>query len=220
VKDPLLLLGWIVAAYLLLVCVAVAIAGRLGFDIPERARALWARSTLSSRGNAKWSAGPAGLLSLVYLASAAVAFLVWLPLRETDLPNLVPFASTTAPGDVRQLAVAAILGWALVVLNVVVAKQLIEALLPTEHGAGDKERDRIRMGAAIGVLERVLVVVLTLSGGPVAIGFVVAAKTLARFKKLEEDRDFAERYLLGTLASVTIALISALAAQLIWLRVV
>ena len=44
-----------------------------------------------------------------------------------------------------------------------------------------------------------------------AVGFVVAAKTLARFKQLD-DRQFAEYYLLGTLASVSIALGSALVA--------
>ena len=40
-----------------------------------------------------------------------------------------------------------------------------------------------------------------------AIGFVLAAKSLARFKQLD-DRDFAEKYLVGTLLSVLIALLS------------
>jgi hypothetical protein len=44
------------------------------------------------------------------------------------------------------------------------------------------------------------------------IGLVVAAKTLARFKQLD-DREFAEYYLLGTLASVTIAVATSLIAQ-------
>ena len=50
-----------------------------------------------------------------------------------------------------------------------------------------------------------------LTGSSAAVGFVVAAKTLARFKQLD-DRDFAEYYLLGTLASVAVAVGSALAA--------
>ena len=66
-----------------------------------------------------------------------------------------------------------------------------------------------RVGSTIGVLERILIVVFVLTGTDVAIGFVVAAKTLARFRLLD-DRDFAEYYLLGTLASVAIAIISAL----------
>ena len=70
----------------------------------------------------------------------------------------------------------------------------------------------LRIGAAIGILERIVIVTLVLSGALAGIGFVVAAKTLARFKQLE-DRRFAEYYLLGTLASVTVGLVSALVAQ-------
>jgi hypothetical protein len=70
-----------------------------------------------------------------------------------------------------------------------------------------------RVGATIGVLERILIVVFVLTGSEAAIGFVVAAKTLARFRLLD-DRDFAEYYLLGTLASVAVAIITALIARL------
>jgi hypothetical protein len=68
-----------------------------------------------------------------------------------------------------------------------------------------------RIGATIGILERLLIVTFVLTGSTAAIGFVVAAKTLARFKQLD-DRDFAEYYLLGTLASVSVALGSGLLA--------
>jgi hypothetical protein len=68
-----------------------------------------------------------------------------------------------------------------------------------------------RIGATIGVLERLLIVAFVLTGSTAAIGFVVAAKTLARFRQLD-DRDFAEYYLLGTLASVAVALGSGLLA--------
>jgi hypothetical protein len=50
-----------------------------------------------------------------------------------------------------------------------------------------------------------------MTGSTAAVGFVVAAKTLARFKQLD-DRDFAEYYLLGTLASVAVAIGSGLVA--------
>ena len=69
-----------------------------------------------------------------------------------------------------------------------------------------------RVGATIGVLERILIVVFVLTGSEAAIGFVVAAKTLARFRLLD-DRDFAEYYLLGTLASVAVAIVTALVAR-------
>ena len=67
------------------------------------------------------------------------------------------------------------------------------------------------MGATIGIIERLLIATFVLTGAEAAIGFVVAAKTLARFRQLD-DRDFAEYYLLGTLASVSVALGSALLA--------
>ena len=69
-----------------------------------------------------------------------------------------------------------------------------------------------RVGATIGVLERILIVVFVLTGSEAAIGFVVAAKTLARFRLLD-DRDFAEYYLLGTLASVAVAIVTALVGR-------
>jgi hypothetical protein len=69
-----------------------------------------------------------------------------------------------------------------------------------------------RVGATIGILERILIVVFVLTGSEAAIGFVVAAKTLARFRLLD-DRDFAEYYLLGTLGSVAIAIITALVGR-------
>jgi hypothetical protein len=70
-----------------------------------------------------------------------------------------------------------------------------------------------RVGATIGILERTLIVVFVLTGSEAAIGFVVAAKTLARFRLLD-DRDFAEYYLLGTLASVAVAIVTALVARM------
>lgn len=65
----------------------------------------------------------------------------------------------------------------------------------------------IRSGYLIGVLERIIILTLGLSGQTGAIGFVLAAKSLARFKQMD-DRNFAEKYLVGTLLSVFIALVS------------
>jgi hypothetical protein len=73
------------------------------------------------------------------------------------------------------------------------------------------EPPEARVGEAIGVLERLLIVVLVMVGGVASVGLVIAAKTLARFKQLD-DREFAEYYLLGTLASTSVAVISALIA--------
>ena len=68
-----------------------------------------------------------------------------------------------------------------------------------------------RIGATIGALERLLIVAFMLTGAEAAVGFVIAAKTIARFKQLD-DRGFAEYYLLGTLASVGVAISTSLVA--------
>ncbi|HEY7969500.1 MAG TPA: DUF3307 domain-containing protein [Candidatus Limnocylindrales bacterium] len=88
----------------------------------------------------------------------------------------------------------------------------------TEAAAATAARDALpraqtaRVGATIGILERILIVVFVLTGSEAAIGFVVAAKTLARFRLLD-DRDFAEYYLLGTLGSVAVAIITGLVGR-------
>jgi hypothetical protein len=88
----------------------------------------------------------------------------------------------------------------------------------TSNGEADILGERValpppaRVGATIGILERLLIATFVLVGAEAAIGFVIAAKTLARFRLLD-DRDFAEYYLLGTLASVSVAIITALVAR-------
>ncbi len=60
------------------------------------------------------------------------------------------------------------------------------------------------MGRTIGCLERTLVFSLVLFGQWGALGFVIAAKSIARFKELD-DKHFADYYLIGTLASMLVA---------------
>ncbi len=69
-----------------------------------------------------------------------------------------------------------------------------------------------RLGRAIGVMERLILITLVVTDAISAMGFVLAAKSLARYKELN-DREFAEYYLVGTLASFSLALFAGL-----WLR--
>ena len=73
---------------------------------------------------------------------------------------------------------------------------------------------KAKKGVVIGVLERALILVLVMIQSTGAIGFVLAAKSVARFKDMD-DRDFSEGYLVGTLASTLIAVASGVAV--IWL---
>ncbi|MEH7009603.1 DUF3307 domain-containing protein, partial [Neobacillus niacini] len=60
-------------------------------------------------------------------------------------------------------------------------------------------------GKLIGYIERLLVLVLTFYSAYPAIGFIVAAKSIARFKQMD-DRNWAEYFLLGTLTSMFIGI--------------
>ncbi len=80
--------------------------------------------------------------------------------------------------------------------------------MSSEVSAHDKYviSESTRSGEMIGKLERLVVVLLILFNQFAAIGFVLTAKSLARFKMFE-DRDFAERYLIGTLSSFIYAIV-------------
>lgn len=60
-------------------------------------------------------------------------------------------------------------------------------------------------GKYIGYMERLIVIILTIVGAYEAIAFIIAAKSIARFKQLD-DRNWAEYFLLGTLSSIFLAL--------------
>ena len=81
---------------------------------------------------------------------------------------------------------------------------------PTEPEKPTALEEDFRSGELIGKLERVIVAALVLSGAATAIGFVLTAKSVARFKQMENNQNFAERYLVGTLLSVAVALAAAL----------
>lgn len=75
--------------------------------------------------------------------------------------------------------------------------------------ANGSDWQTLRAGRVIGVLERWLIVTLVLISQYALLGLVLTAKSIARFRQLEEAR-FAEYYLLGTLYSLLIALLVGL----------
>ena len=86
---------------------------------------------------------------------------------------------------------------------------LIPRLEEDESGATAPDEPEIRRGRLIGILERSLALVLTMSQHLPALGILVAAKALTRFKELD-DRPFAEYVLIGTLLSISMAVAIAL----------
>ncbi len=90
-----------------------------------------------------------------------------------------------------------------------VSALVVEVLRRLEMRIGDGGP---AVGRAIGFLERAFAVTLILVDRWEALGLLVAAKSLARFKELD-DRARAEYYLVGTLVSLLGATITALAVR-------
>lgn len=67
-----------------------------------------------------------------------------------------------------------------------------------------------RAGKYIGFLERTLTLVAILAGNFEFIGFLVAAKSIARFPEIRGASRFAEYYIVGTLTSISIAIAGGL----------
>ena len=69
-------------------------------------------------------------------------------------------------------------------------------------------------GMVIGIVERIIVLTFVLVNQYTAITIVFAAKSIARFNELK-DRKMAEYYLIGTLISITFALIVGIIVKVI-----
>ncbi|HTS04596.1 MAG TPA: hypothetical protein VMP68_03365, partial [Candidatus Eisenbacteria bacterium] len=69
-------------------------------------------------------------------------------------------------------------------------------------------------GRWIGNLERLLLLAIVAEGSYAALAFLMAAKGLIRSRDLE-NRDWAEYFLLGTLASIVVSLAGGLLIRLV-----
>ena len=85
-------------------------------------------------------------------------------------------------------------------------RELIGPLWKEEMGQTTKEHEEvINAGLYIGWLERFLVLTALFLQSPATVGFILAAKSIARYPELKSVR-FAEYFLIGTLLSVAIAI--------------
>lgn len=78
------------------------------------------------------------------------------------------------------------------------------------YNANDDPRGRY-----IGILERILIVIFIVQNLFQGLALIIAMKTLTRFKQFE-DKSFAEYYLIGTLLSLIIGIVFAMAIKEIW----
>ena len=91
---------------------------------------------------------------------------------------------------------------------------VFEQIPKTIHKAENVEENSLtvpaesmKIGFWVGILEREIILILGLMGQYGAIGFILTAKSIARHSQLNEPA-FAEKYLVGTLLSAFIALLS------------
>jgi len=98
---------------------------------------------------------------------------------------------------------------------------LVFSMIPhtIQNSQGDEKeenekQEEIKIGSWIGILEREIMLILGLLGEYGAIGFVIAAKSLARHNQFNIPA-FAEKYLIGTLVSSLIALICIIVCSVI-----
>lgn len=140
---------------------------------------------------------------------AAIAILVvWFDYLSLSTLRVLSMDPTV---EVRYLALASVyimsvLGGSVVVKHVVQPFQEDVKGRPGLLGAG----------AIIGVLERFLLMSLVAANQFGAVGFVLTAKSVARYKEIETVSGFAEYYLVGTLTSSTIALVAGLLTRMIF----
>ena len=65
----------------------------------------------------------------------------------------------------------------------------------------NNSNDTTNNGAIIGFLERIIIAMFLYVNQYSAIGFILTAKSIARYNKITEDAEFGEYYLIGTLFS-------------------
>lgn len=75
------------------------------------------------------------------------------------------------------------------------------------------EEDLPSAGAWIGYLERTLIFIFIMADTYTVIGFLIAAKSILRFRDASNKRQITEYILLGTLLSFTIAIVASVATR-------
>lgn len=90
-------------------------------------------------------------------------------------------------------------------------KKLLSLIFKEEPKEGSAVSNN-SAGYIIGCLERVIIIVLGIMGLYECIGLVLTAKSIARFPECSKD-GFAEKYLVGTLVSLLIAIVGILVIQ-------
>lgn len=101
--------------------------------------------------------------------------------------------------------------WALAVLIIIkpFSVTIRKVLYQYQPTTVDKEEfGHPGAGSLIGILERLLILLMLSQNQYTAIGFVLTAKSIARYNKIIENPQFSEYYLLGTLLSILLVVLA------------
>ncbi len=166
--------------------------------------------------SSRWPDRALEWFTLDQAAHFATLAAAWLLLRGPSGTLFFPRFLESLPFPPSALGASAVLV-AAYAFNVHGGSTIVIAVLGRYHLGGGSgmsvgaETDGPARGQAIGILERWIVLTLVLAGQWGALGLLLAAKSVARFRDLD-DRDLSEYYLIGTLTSVLVAVASALLA--------
>lgn len=166
------------------------------------------------RVKARWlerALGPTRSFALDQAAHLAVLVAGWRVLVGAGAVPDVRWLSVTGTGTYLEAAILA----AAFAFNATGGSVIVEGvlgLLPGKASGGEgpggsggpEPAGHEGAGRLIGILERTLALALILYGAWAAVALLVAAKSIARFEELKV-REFAEYYLVGTLASLLVA---------------
>lgn len=118
------------------------------------------------------------------------------------------------------IALAAVLvamfgGWPVTTLVLRAAKVRDAAPPGPGHVLPPVEREVLRGGRWIGLLERALMAGGIATGFPTVVAVVIAVKALGRYPEIRDNPAVAERFIVGTLASMAFACACGVAAYLV-----
>ena len=138
---------------------------------------------------------------LLHLLCIVVVALV-LPYHNYQLALIAPLTPFSQLDTVNELYY-----WLTLLLLVVKPASLTIRILLSDYRCQQDPADGIKnAGALIGILERIIILLFLSIQQYSAIGLVLTAKSVARYNKIAEDKQFAEYYLLGTLLSTLFVL--------------
>ncbi|MGH7615185.1 MAG: hypothetical protein ACREMW_14235 [Gemmatimonadales bacterium] len=156
---------------------------------------------------------PVRALLLEAGAVAAVAGLAWLGGRLVDV--------TSAGYSWGRLLLLAAAYWYTCAGGAVLIRRVLDLVPVSESSRAEGvivvPAIELSRGLLIGVLERALALTLVLTDQFGALGLILAAKALARYRAMD-DRDFAEYVLIGTLASLLLALLIGLGVRTVMMH--